>query len=67
MKKKIEIGKEAYWKVPMYSSFIYYRVNVLKIFKNGKARIEYRTGYGAGSLQKTNTPLSHLSPEFKSF
>lgn len=67
MKNKIKIGKQAYWKVPMYNSFIYYRVNVLKIFKNGKARIEYRTAYGTGSLQKTNTHLSQLSPEFKSF
>ena len=58
--KKFEVGDKATWKVPMYDSFLHYPVKILKIFKNGKARIQYRSGYGAGPLQATNTEMSNL-------
>jgi len=48
--KKIKVGDSVDWKLSMHESFIFQRATVVKILKNGKAKIQFRNRWGEGDI-----------------
>tara|TARA_R110002012_G_scaffold115577_3_gene262526 strand:- start:124 stop:318 length:195 start_codon:yes stop_codon:yes gene_type:complete len=58
--KKIKVGDSVNWKLSMHESFIFQRATVVKIFKNGKAKIQFLNRWGEGDICFASVKMDSL-------